>query len=61
MREKIKHMVASDKGTFTIRQSADFLQVSLPTMYGLANSKGFPSLRVGKKILIPVESLRVFT
>ena len=58
MHEPATHMETSDKGTFTIRQGADFLQVSLPTMYSLANSDGFPSLRIGKKILIPIEALK---
>lgn len=40
------------------KEAAAMLNVSMPTFYQLAHSEGFPSIRVGKRILINVEGLR---
>lgn len=44
--------------TINTREAAQILGVSLPTMYELVHAEGFPSIRVGRKILINVEGLR---
>jgi excisionase family DNA binding protein len=36
----------------TVAEVAGLLSVSLPKAYELANQKNFPSLRVGRKILV---------
>lgn len=41
-----------------IKEAAKMVNLSLPTMYKLAYSDGFPSIRVGKRILINVEGLQ---
>ena len=44
--------------TINTKEAAQMLGVSLPTMYELVHIEGFPSIRVGKKILVSVEGLR---
>ena len=44
--------------TISTKEAAQLLGVSLPTMYELVHIEGFPSIRVGKKILVSVEGLR---
>lgn len=44
--------------TISTKEAAQMLGVSLPTMYELVHIEGFPSIRVGKKILVSVEGLR---
>ena len=34
------------------------MNVSMPTFYQLAASEGFPSIRVGRKILVSVDGLK---
>lgn len=38
--------------TLTVAEAAELLGVSLPTAYELAHSEGFPTLRIGRKLLI---------
>lgn len=40
------------------KEAAEMLNVSMPIMYQLANSEGFPAMRIGKKVMINVEGLR---
>ena len=40
------------------KEAAAMLNVSMPTFYQLAHSDGFPSARVGKRILVNVDGLR---
>lgn len=44
--------------TISTKEAAQMLGVSLPTMYELVHIEGFPSIRVGKKILVSVEGLK---
>ena len=46
-----------DKKYITVSELKDYLGVARQTAYVLANAEGFPSFRVGKKILINVEKL----
>ena len=41
-----------------VKQLADLLGVSDSSVYELIQEDGFPSLRVGKRIVIPKEELR---
>ena len=47
----------SERLTLTPEEAAKQLGVSKPTMYALCNRKDFPSVRVGRKIIIPLASL----
>ena len=41
-----------------VKQLADLLGVSDSSVYELIQEDGFPSLRIGKRIVIPKEELR---
>ena len=41
-----------------VKQLADLLGVSDSSVYELTQEDGFPSLRIGKRIVIPKEELR---
>ncbi len=47
-----------EKSTMSVRELADKLGVSLPKAYQLTHQPGFPVIRVGTRILIPVEAYR---
>lgn len=47
----------NERLTLTPEEAAKQLGVSMPTMYSLCNRKDFPSVRVGRKILIPLVAL----
>lgn len=44
--------------TIPLKEASEMLGLSTATMYKLVHSEGFPSIRVGKKILINVEGLK---
>ena len=43
-----------------VKQLANLLGVSDSSVYELIQEDGFPSLRIGKRIVIPKEELRVW-
>ena len=47
----------NERLTLTPEDAAKQLGVSKPTMYALCNRKDFPSVRVGRKIIIPLVAL----
>lgn len=49
-----------DKLTYNSREAAAALGVSLPTFYELAARDDFPVVRVGRRVLVPVEDLRAW-
>ena len=44
------------KLTMTVHEMAYQLGISMPKAYELAKQEGFPSLRLGKQIIIPVDA-----
>lgn len=46
-----------DKGTMEVKEMQTYVGVGRRKAYELANSKGFPSFRIGRKILISREGL----
>lgn len=50
----------ADKLTYNSREATAALGVSLPTFYELANREGFPVVRVGRRVLVPVDDLRAW-
>lgn len=46
--------------TMTVRDMAKLMNISLPIAYELVKTKGFPVIHVGNKILIPIESFKVW-
>ena len=49
-----------EKLTLSIPEAAKVLGVSAPTAYALANSKGFPILKIGKRKVVPVRQLQIW-
>ena len=47
-----------EKATMSVQELASQLGIRLPKAYELAKSPGFPSVRIGKRILIPVAAYR---
>ena len=47
-----------EKMTLTVKEMAAMLNVSLPTAYELVHRDGFPTIRMGRKILINAEMLQ---
>ncbi len=50
-------MSEKEKRVLSIPQAAKSLGVSTPIMYQLVKTKGFPTIHIGKRTLIPVEGL----
>lgn len=44
--------------TLTVKDISQELGVSLITAYSIANSQGFPSIRIGKRIVIPRDAFQ---
>lgn len=47
-----------ERATFTPKEAAAYIGVSMPTIYALAAREDFPSMRLGKKIIISADGLR---
>ncbi len=50
-------MENATKLTLSVRELAERLGVSTPVAYNMVHMKGFPVIRVGKRLLIPVAGL----
>lgn len=47
-----------EKVTMSVQELAGQMGISLPVAYELVRQEGFPSIRIGRRILIPVEPFR---
>lgn len=47
-----------EKSTMSVQELSSQMGISLPKTYELVKTEGFPVLRVGTRILIPVEGFR---
>lgn len=47
-----------EKTTMSVRNLASQMGISLPKAYKLVKTPGFPTVRVGTRILIPVDAYR---
>lgn len=47
-----------DKTTMSVRELAMQMGISLPKAYELVKTPGFPSIRIGTRILIPIDAFR---
>jgi excisionase family DNA binding protein len=50
----------AEKLAYNSKEAAAALGVSLPTFYELSNRDDFPVVRVGRRVLVPVEGLRAW-
>lgn len=48
------------KLTLSIREAAEAIGISETKMYQLAKSQGFPSVVIGKRILVSTEGLKLW-
>ncbi len=47
-----------EKAIMSVKELAAQLGISLPLAYELAKSPDFPSIRIGARILIPIDAFR---
>jgi excisionase family DNA binding protein len=47
-----------EKETMSVQELSSQMGISLPKAYELVKSPGFPSIRIGTRILIPVDAFR---
>lgn len=47
-----------EKLTYTVDELAQALSIGRNQAYNLCHEQGFPSIRIGKRLIIPVDSLR---
>lgn len=48
----------AEKLAYSAKEAAAALGISLPTFYELSNRADFPCIRVGRRVLVPVDSLK---
>lgn len=47
-----------EKLTVTVDEMAKIVGVSRPTAYELIHKEGFPTVRIGRRVVIPIDSLK---
>lgn len=47
-----------EKLVLTVEEAGKMLGVSRPTAYQLSRSEGFPAIRIGRRVLVPVQQLK---
>lgn len=50
-------LVKHEKLTYSVPEAAEILGISKSRMYELVRSDGFPSLKIGKRILVSIKGL----
>ena len=48
----------TEKSVLSVQELAQQMGISLPKAYELVKEPGFPTIRIGTRILIPVEGFR---
>lgn len=46
------------KLTYTVKEAAQAANVSIPTLYAWAKTAGFPVVRVGRKLVVPIDAFK---
>ena len=49
-----------EKLAYNSKEAAQALGVSLPTFYELSNRADFPRIRLGRRVLVPVDGLKAW-
>ena len=49
-----------EKSTMSVQELSAHMGISLPKAYELVKEPGFPTLRIGTRILIPVEGFKAW-
>ena len=47
-----------EKNTMSVKELAERMGISLPMAYDLTRRENFPSLRVGARILVPIDAFK---
>ena len=47
-----------EKTTMSVQELATMLGISLPKAYDLAKQTGFPVIRIGARILVPIDAFK---
>jgi excisionase family DNA binding protein len=55
---KIRRKEQMEKTTMSVQELSAQMGISLPKAYELVKSPGFPTIRIGTRILIPVDSYK---
>jgi excisionase family DNA binding protein len=55
-----KHVCNFEKLTYTIPEVSELLNISVSQAYKLANQNAFPTIRLGKRILVSIKKLEEF-
>ena len=55
---KIRRKEQMDKTTMSVQELSAHMGISLPKAYELVKSPGFPTIRIGTRILIPVDAYK---
>jgi excisionase family DNA binding protein len=56
--QKFRRKRAMEKTTMSVQELSAQMGISLPKAYELVKTPGFPTIKVGTRILIPVEAYR---
>lgn len=51
-------MKTMEKTTMSVQELSSQMGISLPKAYELVKTPGFPSIRIGTRILIPIDAFR---
>ena len=51
-------MKIMEKTTISVQELSSQMGISLPKAYELVKTPGFPSIRIGTRILIPIDAFR---
>ena len=46
------------KLTYTAKEAAQAANVSMPTIYAWTRIEGFPVVRVGRKVVVPIDAFK---
>ena len=47
-----------EKATMSVQELSAYMGISLPKAYELAKREGFPTIRIGTRILVPVDTFK---
>ena len=56
--EKARRKCMTEKSVMSVQELARQMGISLPKAYELVKEPGFPTIRIGTRILIPTEGFR---
>jgi excisionase family DNA binding protein len=52
---------SSSKHLLTVKQIAEYLNISVSTVYGMVSARRFPFLKIGSRVLFDLEAIKRWT